>query len=191
MEALINDRPRAEIALEKYFGPLYAIEQQCRDEELSYDEVTERRQEFSLPLLNDFFLWLEQQLPLTIPNTPIHKAISYSLTRKKQLMVYITDGIFAIDNNFIENQVRPIALGRRNMLFAGSHQGGRRAAVIYSLLGTCKLQKINASEWLGDVLRRITIHPADKLSALLPQNWKPLPENTVQTAHAEPAVATA
>ena len=134
-----------------------------------------QRNRRSIPVLQALYQWLEQQLPLTIPKTPIHKAISYTLARKKELMVYTTDGMLRIDNNYIENQVRPIAIGRRNYMFTGSHEGGQRAAIIYSLLGTCKLQEIDPSKWLDDVLRRIPNQPAGKLMELLPQHWKPLP----------------
>jgi hypothetical protein len=79
-----------------------------------------------------------------------------------------------IDNNYMERQIRTVAVGRRNYLFAGSHRGGQRAAIIYSLLGTCKLQGIDPSAWLDDVLRRITIEPKENLAALLPQFWKPM-----------------
>jgi hypothetical protein len=86
------------------------------------------------------------------------------------------------DNNQLEGQIRSIALGRQSYLFAGSHRGGELAAIIYSFMATCKLQKIDPSKWLDDVLRRITDHPEDKLTELLPQFWKPLQQNNVQSA---------
>jgi hypothetical protein len=78
-----------------------------------------------------------------------------------------------LDNNLLEGQIRSIALGRHNHLFAGSHHGGELAAIIYSFMATCKLQKIDPSKWLNDVLRRIPDQPEDKLIELLPQFWKP------------------
>jgi hypothetical protein len=81
-----------------------------------------------------------------------------------------------IDNNYTERQIRGIAIGRKNFMFAGSHRAGERAAIIYSLLGTCKLQGIDPRLWLDDVLRRLSTQPEDKLTELLPQFWKPLPK---------------
>lgn len=77
-----------------------------------------------------------------------------------------------IDSNQVENAIRPVAIGRKNYLFAGSHEGARRAAMLYSLLGTCKKNDVNPFEWMRDVLQRIPAHHASKLSELLPENWK-------------------
>lgn len=78
-----------------------------------------------------------------------------------------------IDNNPVENSIRPVALGRKNYLFAGSHTAAQRAAMFYSLLATCKNHLINPYDWLTDVLNRINEHPINKIEELLPQNWKP------------------
>lgn len=87
-------------------------------------------------------------------------------------MIYTTDGMLEPDNNILEAQIRPIALGRHAHMFAGSHQGGKKAAIIYSLLATCRLQGINPINWLDDVLRRITDLSQERYYELLPQNWK-------------------
>ena len=76
------------------------------------------------------------------------------------------------NNNLVENAIRPLAIGRKNYLFAGSHEAAERAAVIYSLLGTCKLHGVNPQEWLTDVLNRIPAHPAKHVAELLPHRWK-------------------
>ena len=85
---------------------------------------------------------------------------------------YDEDGRIEIDNNLVENAIRPIVLGRKNYLFAGSHEAAQRGAVIYSLLATCKRQDMNPQTWLADVLGRIASHPHKNVRELLPHNWK-------------------
>jgi len=135
-----------------------------------------------LPILESMRKWLETELPKTTPRTPIYKAIAYTLNNYSGLVKYTEDGMLSMDNNALEGQIRSIALGRVNHLFAGSHRGGELAAIIYSFMATCKLQKIDPSKWLDDVLRRIPNHPKDKLIELLPQFWKPLQHKKVQEA---------
>jgi transposase len=171
-----HDLKRSDHALEQFFGPLYKVEQQCRQAGLTYDEITDKRQQESILVLDSFYAWLKEELPRVTPNTPIHKAIAYSLNRFKELSIYVDDGMLEIDNNYTERQIRGIAIGRKNFMFAGSHRAGERAAIIYSLLGTCKLQGIDPRLWLDDVLRRLSTQPEDKLTELLPQFWKPLPK---------------
>ena len=173
-DARSNDLKRSDYVLENFFSPLYAIEEVCRSEQLSYDQIGEKRQKESTLVLDEFCRWLEFELPKVIPGSPIHKAITYSLNRFNQLRLYTTDGMLQIDNNFTERLIRPVAVGRRNYMFAGSDRGGQRAAIIYSLLGTCKLQGIDPYTWLTDVLHRISVQPEEKLIELLPQFWKPL-----------------
>jgi hypothetical protein len=88
--------------------------------------------------------------------------------------LYLEDGRLEIDNNLVENAIRPIAIGRKNYLFAGSHAGAQRAAMTYSLLGSCKRQGINANEYLQDVLQRLPEGPINQLKELLPPLWKPV-----------------
>jgi hypothetical protein len=89
-------------------------------------------------------------------------------------MIYASDGKLNIDNNPVENSIRPVAIGKKNYLFAGSHEAAGRSAMLYSFLGTCKLNSVNPFIWLQDVLGRISNHPINKIEELLPQNWKPL-----------------
>lgn len=180
--ALGNDGQRAGYAIDHFFGPLYDIEQECKLLELNYDGITEKRQAESLPLLEAFRQWLQENLPKTIARTPIHKAITYALKNYHGLVQYTTDGMLPIDNNQLEGQIRAIALGRHNHLFAGSHRGGELAAIIYSFIATCKLQNIDPAKWLDDVLRRIGDQPEDKLIELLPQFWKPLHAKNAKSA---------
>ena len=135
-----------------------------------------------MPILQAFRQWLMEELPKTIPRTPIHQAIAYTLKHYEKLIKYAQDGMLSIDNNQLEGQIRAIALGRHNHMFAGSHRGGELAAVAYSFIATCKLQKIDPAKWLMDVLRRIPNQPQDKLIELLPQCWKPALNPQLQSA---------
>jgi hypothetical protein len=107
----------------------------------------------------------------TLPQSPIGKALSYSLQRWDKLSRYTEDGRLQIDSNLVENAIRPIAIGRKNYLFAGFHDGARRAAMLYSFMGTCKKNNVNPFEWLKDILIRMPSHPVSKLEQLLPNNW--------------------
>jgi hypothetical protein len=117
---------------------------------------------------------MKEEYKKVLPKSPIGKALGYSIERWNELMIYTTDGKLNIDNNPVENSIRPIAIGRKNYLFAGSHEAAQRSAMLYSLLGTCKLHGINPFVWLRDVLQRIATHPINKIEELLPQNWQPL-----------------
>lgn len=180
-EARSNDLKRSDYVLDNFFKPLYAIEEECRSMNLNYDQIGEKRQLQSVPVLDNFYEWLQLELPKVIPGSPIQKAIGYSLHRFKELRKYTTDGMLQIDNNFMERLIRPVKIGSKNYLFAGSHRAGQRAAIIYSLLGTCKLQGIDPYTWLKDILQRISVQPEEKLAELLPQRWRPLENKNAVT----------
>ena len=149
-------------------GKLYEIERQVKG--VTYEERKQVRQEKALPILERFKQWLMQNRGL--PKSPWGKAVSYTLARWEKLVRYTEDGRIEIDNNLVEKAIRPIALGRKNYLFAGSHDAAQRAAVIYSLLGTCKKHDVNPWEWLSDVLARIPTHPHKQIDELLPHLWQ-------------------
>lgn len=129
------------------------------------------RQSESLPILIALQQWLQVELPKTTPRTPINKAFAYTLNNFNALVKYTEDGMLPVDNNQLEGQIRSIAPGRHNHMFAGTHRGGELAAIMYSFIATCKLQKIDSAQWLNDVLHRISEQPEDKLIELLPQFW--------------------
>ncbi len=110
------------------------------------------------------------------------EAIGYTLNQWDALNVYLTDGRLSIDNNVAENALRRVALGRKNWLFVGSDNGGRTAAILYSLISTCKRHKVEPWAYLRDVLTRIPQTPADKLADLLPDRWQALTEKTKAAA---------
>ena len=172
-DALENDKPRAAYALQQ-FALLYDIERKAALLSLSTEEVMQLRQNEALPVLQKFEQWMKQEYIKIPPKSAVAKALQYSIGRWKELTIYTTDGKLNIDNNPVENSIRPIAIGRKNYLFAGSHEAAQRSAMLYSLLGTCKLHDINPFVWLRDVLKKLPTHPINKINDLLPQNWAPI-----------------
>ncbi|HNR11414.1 MAG TPA: IS66 family transposase [Nitrosomonas europaea] len=170
-EALKNDKARAEHAL-GLMQQLYKIERQAREEQLDYDQRKALRQEKSAPVLQELHAWLKENVIQTLPRSAIGQAIAYTLHLWPRLIRYLDDGQYEIDNNWIENSIRPVALGRKNYLFAGSHEGAQRAAIMYSFLGTCKINNVEPFEWLSNVLKRIPDHSIQRLEELLPGNIK-------------------
>jgi hypothetical protein len=166
-QALDNDRPRAQHVIEQ-MQKLYAVERKARDESFSSEQRYQLRQQKSLPVLQQLHGWLKDNIMQVLPKSAMGQAIAYSLSRWEKLMIYASDGTLEIDNNLVENSIRPIALGRKNYLFAGSHDAARRAAVIYSLLGTCKLKAVEPFAWLRNVLDVIPDYKANRLEELLP-----------------------
>jgi hypothetical protein len=170
-DALTNDAVRAEWMLVR-LQKLYATERSAREEACSHQQRFELRQRKALPVLAEMHAWLEAQREQVLPKSDIGKAIAYMLKYWPRLTVYTTNGMLEIDNNPVENAIRPVALGRKNYLFAGSHDGARRAALIYSLVGTAQLHQLEPFAYLRDVIARISTHPHRQLAELLPQNWK-------------------
>ena len=167
-EAKTNDPARAEYALSE-IQKLYAIERHARAEALTAGQRYELRQHRSINLLNDLKSWMLENYKSVLPKSTIGQALHYSLERFDKLMRYCADGKLEIDNNLIENAIRPVAIGRKNYLFAGSHNGARRAAMLYSFIGTCKINDINPFEWLKNTLETIPQHPVNKLYELIPR----------------------
>ena len=154
---------------------LYAIERKAKLLVPDYEAIRELRQTESLPELIKIEAWLKKNLTETLPKSSIGQAIAYTLNLWPRLIRYIEDGRYQIDNNLTENSIRPVAIGRKNYLFAGSHEAAQRAAMIYSFMGTCKQIDINPQDWLEDVLERIPYFKrSDDLSVLLPSIWKTL-----------------
>jgi transposase len=152
----------------KMFQALYEIERHAKEASLSVDAIKELRQQESKPILEELEAWLKEQIIYALPKSAIGSAMAYTLTLWPRLIRYIDDGRFQIDNNLIENSIRPVALGRKNYLFAGSHEAAQQAAVIYSLLGTCKINGVEPFTYLTKTLSAIPDHPANQLHTLLP-----------------------
>jgi transposase len=169
-EAVDNDRQRAEYALSE-IQKLYLIERIIKEQNLSFEEIKLVRQIKSVPILASLGTWMKEQYLQTLPKSAIGKALGYSIERWEKLSLYTKNGMLNIDNNPVENSIRPVALGRKNYLFAGSHEAARRSGMLYSMLGTCKMNGVEPYTWLKDVLKRIASHPINKINELLPHRY--------------------
>ena len=169
-KALQSDEKRASYVMTK-IQALYAIERVAQ--ELTPNERKELRLEKALPIINDIGKWLHAQRQQVLPKSPIGSAINYVTPLWESLQNYLYDGNLKIDNNLIENSIRPIALGRKNYLFAGSHEGAKRSAMFYSFFACCKLNNINPQKWMEYVLENIADYPANRVHELLPNNIDP------------------
>ncbi len=169
-------------------GALYAIEKAIREQ--PPDQRRAVRRERSRPLLAALHVWLQQTLVPLSRKSALAKAIFYALHRWEALCRYCEDGRIEIDNNAAERALRCVALGRKNFLFAGSDAGGERAAALYSLLGSAKLNGLNLEAFLREVLARIADHPINRIDELLPWNLK-APETMQISDNAETPVLPA
>lgn len=170
-----NDKERAEKAL-TFIQQLYAVEAHAREQDLTPEQRKTLRLEKSLPVMNEFGKWMFQQMKhqLILPKSPIGKAFRYTMDRWDQLSAYLYDGILEIDNNLIENAIRKLALGRKNYLFAGSHDAARRGAIMYSFFAICKKHEVNPYQWLKYTLENILSINHKNIRDLYPQNYKKL-----------------
>ncbi len=169
-EAKDYDNSNAEKILEK-IQLLYQVEAHCRDENYSPEQIKHYRAEHAVPILADLQILLKDLLIKSLPSGPLGKAINYTLKRWKKLCTYTNDGILQIDNNLVENSIRPVALGRKNYLFAGSHERAQDAAMLYSLFATCRLHQVNPEKWFTHLFENVNLTTKDKLHLLLPQNY--------------------
>jgi len=168
-EAATSDVVRAHQML-AWIAVLYGVERDAK--ELDAKGRRELRQARSKPLLETMGEWLEAQRGRVLPKSPIGEAVTYALNQWAALLRHLDDGELAIDNNAAENALRGIALGRKNYLFIGSEQGGRAAAVHYSLVRSAKRHGLDPFAYLRDLFLRIPTHPNRDLHLLLPDNWK-------------------
>ena len=136
------------------------------------DERKAVRQERSKPLVVALEAWLKEQRARLSPKHDFVKAINYSLNHWAAFTRFLDDGRICLSNNAAERALRGVAVGRRNWTFAGSDFGGRRAAAVYSLIETCKMNDVDPQAWLAYVLARLPDYPAKRIDELLPWNWK-------------------
>ena len=163
-----TNSPLAAIALQR-IGALYQIEDGLRG--CPAEARRRGRTQRAGPLLEQLQAWLEATLPRISTKSELAGAIRYALKHWQQLTRYRDDGRLEIDNNAAERAIRPLALGRKNYLFAGSDDGGRRAAALYTLIETAKLNDVDPEAWLRDVLARLATHPAKRIDQLMPWAW--------------------
>jgi transposase len=173
-EALQTDPLRANQML-ALIAQLYVIEKKAREEQLDAEGTKALRQEFSKPILEDQIQpLLETWGAEVLPKSPIGKAVTYAVNQWEALNRYLENGILSIDNSLSERVIKLVALGRKNWLFSGSDEGAQRAAILYSLIASCKLCGIDPFVYLRDVLERINTHPANRINDLTPPRWKEL-----------------
>ena len=172
-EAMKEDKAGAEYALDQ-IGKIYKVEAMATDQDMDYEQRAELRKRLAYPILRAFEKWLVQYYPKVLPKGRMGKAISYTYNIFHRLSRYHLDGRYQIDNNSVENAIRPLALGRKNFLFCGNHDAAENTAIMYSLLGCCKTWDVNPREWFIDVLSRIPEYNNDyskDLAELLPHRW--------------------
>ena len=155
-----------------YISALYDVEREAKD--LTADERLHVRQAKSKPLTDAFYQWMVLQRRQITDGTATARALDYSLKRWGALTRFVDDGQLPIDNNWAENQIRPIAIGRKNWLFAGSLRAGQRAAAVMSLIQSARLNEHDPYAYLRDVLQRLPTHKNHLIEELLPHRWQPL-----------------
>jgi len=154
---------------------LYRVEAMASDQCMDYEQRAELRKKLAYPILCAFEKWIVHYYPKVLPKGKMGKALSYTYSLFHRLSRYHLDGRYQIDNNLIENAIRPLAVGRKNFMFCGNHDAAENAAIMYSLLGCCKACDVNPREWLTEVLSKIPAYNNDyslNLADLLPHNWK-------------------
>ncbi|WP_271769297.1 IS66 family transposase [Aquimarina algiphila] len=170
-KALDNDASRASYVLEQ-IQRLYAMERKTRERESNFTLIKRYRELYAIPVLNRLEIWLKEQVLQVLPKSAIGKAIGYTLKLWDKLKRYTTNGCYMIDNNLVENTIRPLALGRKNYLFSGSHKAAQKGAILYSFFASCKINAIDPYIWLKDVLENIQEYKVNQLQELLPNNWR-------------------
>ncbi|MEZ4852514.1 MAG: IS66 family transposase [Bacteroidia bacterium] len=167
VKAQNNDPQRANYFLAQV-QKLYQMEKGLKEEKAEAEKIRKTRKEQAEPILRHLADWLVAEYPKVLPKSAIGKAIHYSYQRWERICRYTLDGNFQIDNNLIENRVRPLALGRKNWLFAGSHQAAQNTAIFYSIIGSAILNGHNPFKYLFAILTHLPDYPVNKLEELLP-----------------------
>jgi transposase len=182
---------RAAVAL-AYFKAIYRIEASCKDEKLPPEARQARRDEQSLPHVDELYRWIHDLHPSLVPKTPLHVATQYAINQEQAWRRCFTNGRFEIDNGEVERRIRPVALGRKNYLFAGSDKGAERLAIAYTVFGSCHMCRVNPLAWSNDVLAKLQDGwPMARLDELLPDAWAKSHADDPETASPGTPVAAA
>lgn len=170
-KALTNDKARASHALD-LIRPLYEVEETARNSALDTQQRLQLRTEKSEPVFQAFIAWCKETLLEVTPKSPLGKAIIYTLNRKDSLGRFLEDEKVELSNILIENAIRPLAIGRKNFMFAGSEDGAKRLAIAYSIIGTAIKNGLNTRNYLNNVLAELPKRLSKNIDDLLPMNWK-------------------
>lgn len=170
----LNENNRLATEALCFIRKIYKVESDANKAGLNADERKEQRLKISYPTIRLFETWMKETYLKVLPNSKMGDAIEYTYSLLPRLSRYVNDGRINIDNNLIENAIRPLALGRKNYLFCGNDASAYRAAIVYSLISTCKAVDVDPRTWMEDVLRKIPYYRRDQrdLAELLPFNWK-------------------
>lgn len=170
----LNENNRLATEAMCFIRKIYKVESDANKAGLNADERKEQRLKISYPTIRLFETWMKETYLKVLPNSKMGDAIEYTYSLLPRLSRYVNDGRINIDNNLIENAIRPLALGRKNYLFCGNDASAYRAAIVYSLISTCKAADVDPRTWMEDVLRKIPYYQRDQrdLAELLPFNWK-------------------
>ena len=166
-----SSRPQEATEIMARIAQLYKLEAQCA--EMRPEDRSRQRQQHARPIIDGIFARIEELRSHTLPSEPLRKAMEYALNQREALCRYLDDGRLKADNNTAENAIRPLALGRKNWLFAGSERGAKATALFLGLIQSCKACEVNPWQYLNDMLRRIMSHPVNRLRDLLPDQWQP------------------
>jgi transposase len=170
-EAFATDRSRCAEML-SLIHQLYEVEREAAEKSLDASRIFFLRLNKSRPILKRIKETLDAWSPVVLPKSPLGQAVGYALRQWEALTRYVENAILSIDNNLSERTLRTVAIGRKNWLFAGSDEGGKRAAIIYSLVASCKLLEMDPFAYFRDVLDRVSTHPNDRIFELTPRGWK-------------------
>ena len=166
-----SSRPQEATEIIARIAQLYKLE--AKFAEMPPEDRARQRQLHARPVIDDIFTRLNELKTAVLPSEPLMNAINYALNQREALYRYLENGHFKPDNNTAENAIRPLALGRKNWMFAGSERGARATALFLGLIQSCKACDINPWEYFNDMLRRIMCHPVNRLRELLPDQWRP------------------
>ena len=173
-EALSENKTAAQLIIGK-IQKLYMVEHMCDEAKVTYEERRQKREKLARPIMDEIKAWMESEGMKYSPKSLIGTAVTYAYNRWGNMMRYLEDGRIRIDNNLMENAIRPIALGRKNYLFCGNHEGAENMAVVCSLIATCKAQEVNPRDYLNDIIEKMPgIKEAthEELVGMLPHKWK-------------------
>jgi hypothetical protein len=175
--------PRANEAID-FISKLYSVESECYnpklppEQQMTVEQIKQYRLTHSVPIFKEFYRWLQihSRDKSVLPRSPFGKAVNYALNEYPGLIGILRDGSFRIDNNAAERAMKAPVLGRKNYMFCGEHAGGERAAQMYAIIASCKMNNIDPYTYLVDILRRLMDHNHLTLYELLPNKWIPLEE---------------
>lgn len=170
-KALSEDKQRAETAL-SFIAKLYEVEANLKESNATREQIVEKRTRQSLVVIRAFEKWMYSITGELLPKSLLRKAVDYTFSMLPRLTRYVTDARYMIDNNPVENSIRPMAIGRKNYLFCGNHRAAGDAAMFYTFFGCCKLAEVNQFDWLTYVLENINQTKINEIHKLFPENWK-------------------